>query len=948
MKKFFILIFFFITAAAQAQTVNIPISKVIQTRDGKQFYVHTVQKGQTVYSIAKAYHVSIDDIYYNNPSAKTGILVGQQLFIPTVSKETEIRKEVKHKNFDFFYHVASAGETIDHIASIYLIPKKYILLANPGLKGPLKEGEFVKIPVQDAYKILSGEAKGDNAATNTSNYSGGLNPKDTETNNLPVEHAINQMENTQAPQIQTASGRKKQNVTPNSRIPIIKDYRHVTMHGETMKSIAQKYKISVAELKAVNPGVTYLVRGMQLKLPVNAQVPGYHASKTELQKASAAFHSTSESNNYRRSYTRLQQTKKSKKDKYIIHIVKKKETLYSISRMYGVSLNDIYKANKNLTTDISIGQRILIPKKKINKDYVVYSPISRIKLKKVAKLYRVNYGKVKDKNPSLGRFVFPGQIVMIPSENRPEITPLAPAKTKQTRKETGEETTTESQMPEHMAECIPSLHNQIFKVALMVPLYLEQTDSLNKTQFLMQQEHHFEPFRFIQFLQGALLATESLKAQGMNVQLYVYDVDQTLTKTSKVLSQPELRDMNLIIGPFYSRSFNEVSLFAGHFHIPIVNPLTFRESVLNGPDGVIKVKPGFSFEPGLIKKLVKSYYSKDKVFILTPSAFKNTETVNAFRDSVQEVLPDSVRYANSQLVNLGITVTQRELVQEQTQMVAQLKAQRQTQLDELQQGQNNSFELRSQLKQTDSLLRAAEKPIATTINDTLRSYFLENRLIQPDSIKMDSISDSTTFANNLVQINYMQDSLHPFLDNASVLRKNLVIVYGTNKAFVMDVMNRLNVLADTFNIKMIGVPAWETISNLDDYQMSKLDVTYPASFYVNYNSADVQALDSLFVNNFGTVPQKYGFLGYDITHYFLNAMYHYGNQMTKCLPDDPQQGISTRFHFVPSSEDDNSYENKYWNILRISNMHINKLPDSTILNLPPQWPTTIQTNDSIR
>lgn len=943
MKKFFIVILFLIAGAAQAQVVNIPISKVIQTRDGKKFYVHTVQKGQTVYSIAKAYKVGMDDIYYNNPSARTGIMVGQKLFIPTVSKETEIRKQVKNKTFDFFYHVASAGETIDHIASIYLIPKKYILLANPGLKGPLKEGEFVKIPVQDAYKILDQEAKGN---TTLQHYSGGLNPSDTSSSNLPVENAINQMEKEPAPKVQTTPEQEQQPQNAKSQIPIIKDYRHVTMQGETMKSIANKYKISVAELKAVNPGVTYLVRGMQLRLPVNAKVPGYHPSKAQLQQATAAFQNTSAPK--RKSITPRPQQKQTKpRTKYIVHIVKPKETLYSISRKYGVNLNDIYKANKNLTTNIRPGQKILIPKKKINKPYVVFSPVSKIRLKKVARLYGISYSKIKEKNPLLKRKVFPGQVVMIPAEKKPVITPLAPPSGKQ-KPEKAEIKTSKGQPAPRVLGCTPAIHNKTFKVALMVPLYLEQTDSLNKEQFMMRQERNFQPFRFVQFLQGALLATESLKAAGMNVQLYVYDVDQTLTKTSKVLSRPELPDMNLIIGPFYSRSFNEVSLFAGHFHIPIVNPLTFRESVLNGRDGVIKVKPGFSFEPALVQKLVKQYYSKDKVFILAPSAFENTETVNALRDSIQSVLPDSVKYANSQLVKLGIAVTQRERIQEQTELLGQLKAQKEMLLDELQQNQGGGLNLRSQLKQTNSLLRATEKPIVTTIEDTLRPYFLENQFIQPDSLKTSRISDTTTFPNSLIQINYMQDSLHPFLDNASVLRNNLVIVYGTNKAFVMDVMNRLNVLADTFNVKMIGVPAWETISNLNDYQMSNLQVTYPSSYYVNNKLPAVQQFDSLFLKNYGTVPRKYGFLGYDITHYFLDALYHYGESMTRCLPDDPQQGLSTKFQFVPSLQNNKSYENKYWNILRIKNMHLNKLPDSTKTYFPLPWPENIQTKDTIR
>jgi len=130
--------------------------------------------------------------------------------------------------------------------------------------------------------------------------------------------------------------------------------------------------------------------------------------------------------------------------------------------------------------------------------------------------------------------------------------------------------------------------------------------------------------------------------------------------------------------------------------------------------------------------------------------------------------------------------------------------------------------------------------------------------------------------------------------------------------------------------------------------MSKLNVTYPASYFINKYAPKVKDFDSLFVKNYGTVPQKYGFLGYDITNYFLNALYHYGGNMTRCLPDDPQQGISTKFQFVPSSQDDKSYENKYWNILQLKDMHLNKLPDSTKTYFPLTWPGNIQNQDSIK
>lgn len=885
MKKFFILFFLFVATVSFAQTINIPISKDIQIRNGEQFYVHTVQKGQTVYSIAKAYNVEISVIYYYNPGAKTGILIGQKLWIPTENKATEITKVVKQKNFDFFYHVASAGETIDHIASIYLIPKRYILLANPGLKGPMKEGEFVKIPVEDAYKILDDTAT---TVSSTKTYTSGLNKNSIFS--PPVEKPIVTTE-------KQATSRKqisRKVVNANSWIPIIKNYRHVVVQGETMLSISRKYKISVAELRAVNPGLIHVARGMQLRLPINAQVPGYHASKTDLKEEASAFHNSTHAKG---SINTQNQQQKLPKGKFIKHIVKKGETLYSISRKYGVSLNDLYQANIGLSASIKTGQQILIPKKKMNKAYVFYSPIGKIKFKKVARLYRINFRQLKQENASLKRFIFPGQIVKVPVEKTIGA-PIAPGN----RKTQGHAITEVSPAQPFPGRCSPAPHNRTFKVAVMIPLYLEYADSLDRFQFMMQPEMNFAPFQFIRFLEGALLASKTMKAEGMNLKLYVYDVDQTLAKTYRVLSRPKLKDMNLIIGPFYSRSFSLVSLFAEHFKIPIVNPLTFRETILNNHKGVIKVKPGFRFQPSLIKKLVRDYYSKDKVFILSQSAFKDTKIVNIFRDSIQQVLPDSIKFSNARLVNLGIAVTQRERKQEQ---------------------------LEQEANQNPAYATEPAPPIVTTINDTLRPYFLENQLVYPDSLK-EHLNDSTVFANPLVQINFLQDNLRPFMDNASVLRKNLVIVYGTNKAFVMNVMNKLNVLSDTFNVKMIGLPRWETISNMEVHQMNNLNVTYPASYYVNYESPGVKNLDSLFMKNYATIPEKYGILGYDITRYFLHALYYYGKQMNECLPNDPYQGLSTKFHFAPSSQDTKDYENTYWNLIQIRNMRLIKLPDSLV------------------
>ena len=60
------------------------------TRNGEEFYVHNVEKKQTLYNISKLYDTSIDSIIAWNPEATEGIKYKQVLYIhiPKIVVET--------------------------------------------------------------------------------------------------------------------------------------------------------------------------------------------------------------------------------------------------------------------------------------------------------------------------------------------------------------------------------------------------------------------------------------------------------------------------------------------------------------------------------------------------------------------------------------------------------------------------------------------------------------------------------------------------------------------------------------------------------------------------------------------------------------------------------------------------------------------------------------------
>lgn len=107
-------------------------SPTIVSIDGAKYYVHTVQPGETLYSLSKTYRVGEQVILENNPSAVDGLKADEILKIPYVADVPEKVSERKlRKNFEF--HHVSKGETLYAISRRYEIPIRTLLTDNPGL-----------------------------------------------------------------------------------------------------------------------------------------------------------------------------------------------------------------------------------------------------------------------------------------------------------------------------------------------------------------------------------------------------------------------------------------------------------------------------------------------------------------------------------------------------------------------------------------------------------------------------------------------------------------------------------------------------------------------------------------------------------------------------------------------------------------------------------------------
>ena len=89
-------------------------------------------------------------------------------------------------------------------------------------------------------------------------------------------------------------------------------------------------------------------------------------------------------------------------------------------------------------------------------------------------------------------------------------------------------------------------------VAVLLPFYSTKNDSL--LSFLLDSEQakediHKDSYMALNYLEGVIIATDSLAKTGMNINLFVYDTDNDSTKVRQIIKQGELKNIDLIIGP---------------------------------------------------------------------------------------------------------------------------------------------------------------------------------------------------------------------------------------------------------------------------------------------------------------------------------------------------------------------------------------------------------------
>ncbi|MFD0694088.1 LysM peptidoglycan-binding domain-containing protein [Paenibacillus sp. GCM10027628] len=107
--------------------------------------IHIVKKGDSLYELAKKYHVELDQIIALNPQiADPNVLnIGEKVKIPSKPKPVEPPAS------DYVYkHIVQQGDSLWKLGKAWDVPLQAMIQANPQLKNPnvLMTGEVVYVP----------------------------------------------------------------------------------------------------------------------------------------------------------------------------------------------------------------------------------------------------------------------------------------------------------------------------------------------------------------------------------------------------------------------------------------------------------------------------------------------------------------------------------------------------------------------------------------------------------------------------------------------------------------------------------------------------------------------------------------------------------------------------------------------------------------------------------
>ncbi len=207
---------------------------------------HKVGRGQTLVQIASMYHTTVDDLMKRNGiTDPTSIQSGQTLKVRASGSEivsgSTVGRTYKVRSGDTLSKVALANDT-----SVETLKRLNPKIASEGLKA----GRTIKVPSAGAVAVASARADDDEDMPRSASTSRGKSASTASAKTASAKSTKTSAKSSSKTAASKASSKSSAKVASNSSRSSFRSHR--VQKGQTLTSIAQKYRTSVDTLKRIN------------------------------------------------------------------------------------------------------------------------------------------------------------------------------------------------------------------------------------------------------------------------------------------------------------------------------------------------------------------------------------------------------------------------------------------------------------------------------------------------------------------------------------------------------------------------------------------------------------------------------------------------------------------------------------------------------------------------
>tara|TARA_B110000305_G_scaffold34733_1_gene34406 strand:- start:1131 stop:2939 length:1809 start_codon:yes stop_codon:yes gene_type:complete len=400
-------------------------------------------------------------------------------------------------------------------------------------------------------------------------------------------------------------------VAPQKEVGGVMSYIHTVEPGNTLWGLQQMYGVKVEDIMSNNSNLN---EGLSVGQKIIIPVPNYVKPLPETSK----------------------------------YKVKKGETLYGLSRKFNTTVDELIKINPELSKGLKKGQLIQVPGKieseiaeeiepeiidepvpnpfvadtiletqetvtvSFSDSIVRHNVMSHETMYSISKRFMVSIEKIMEINKLSTTRLSEGQVLVIPVKSeRITKVPVKPVP--------------DVYEPDDNEPLIFEIKER-YKIAVILPLHLDYGPGYSK----------YVSSVATQFYMGALMALDSLKAMGLNADVHFFDSKNDSAAVQALVNGSEFLDVDLVIGPFFSKTQAIVAEYCKNNKIRMVCPVSSESKLLEKNRLVYASVPSnITLVTGLAQYVLRTH-AQDKIILVKSTDKDDLPLYEAFRKSFNE------------------------------------------------------------------------------------------------------------------------------------------------------------------------------------------------------------------------------------------------------------------------------------------------------------------------